>query len=52
MNISGVCLHKILLGGTTVFTIQMFHLNNASVNPVHWHIDGLTLLYPFYIVKN
>ena len=30
-----------------MFTIQMFNLNNASVKPMDWQINGLTLSYPF-----
>ena len=30
---------------------QIFVLNNASVKPMDWHFNGLTLSYPFYIVK-
>ena len=26
-------------------------LNNASVKPMDWHFNGLTLLYPFSIVR-
>lgn len=30
-----------------MFMIQMEHLNNASVKPMNWQTNGLTLLYPF-----
>ena len=32
-----------------MFTIQMFNLNNASVKPMDWQINGLTLSYPFFM---
>ena len=50
MNILGVCLHKFFEGGTAMFT-QIFVLNNASVKPMDWHFNGLTLPYPFSIVR-
>ena len=34
-----------------MFKIQMVNLNNVSVKPMNWHVNGLTLLYLFYIVK-
>ena len=34
-----------------MFIVQMVNLNNASVKPMDWHINGLTLLYPFTIVE-
>ena len=30
-----------------MFTVQYVNLNNASVKPMDWYADGLTLLYPF-----
>ena len=30
-----------------MFGISYELLNNASVKPVHWYSNGLTLLYPF-----
>ena len=30
-----------------MFCIRFGNLNNASVKPMNWHINGLTLLYPF-----
>ena len=30
-----------------MFTVQFVNLNMASVKPVRWYSNGLTLLYPF-----
>ena len=30
-----------------MFVISYRLLNNASVKPMNWHNNGLTLLYPF-----
>ena len=30
-----------------MFTQRYVNLNNASVKPMNWHDNGLTLLYPF-----
>lgn len=35
-----------------MFAMRLVQLNNAFVKPMNWHINGLTLLYPFYIVNN
>ena len=34
-----------------MFAIGFGNLNNASVKPMNWHRNGLTLLYPFSIVR-
>ena len=34
-----------------MFGIGYAKLNNASVKPMNWHDNGLTLLYPFSIVR-
>ena len=31
-----------------MFGIHFVLLNNASVKPMNWHVNGLTLLYPFF----
>ena len=30
-----------------MFAQRFVNLNNASVKPMDWHFNGLTLLYPF-----
>ena len=30
-----------------MFGISFVQLNNASVKPMNWHFNGLTLPYPF-----
>ena len=30
-----------------MFTQHSYKLNNASVKPMDWQFNGLTLLYPF-----
>ena len=30
-----------------MFTQRFVNLNNASVKPMEWQTNGLTLLYPF-----
>ena len=34
-----------------MFAISFVQLNNASVKPMDWHFNGLTLSYPFSIVR-
>ena len=34
-----------------MFGISYRLLNNVSVEPMDWQFNGLTLLYPFYIVE-
>ena len=34
-----------------MFTQHFVNLNNASVKPMNWYANGLTLLYPFSIVS-
>ena len=30
-----------------MFRMRFVQLNNASVKPMNWYVNGLTLLYPF-----